>query len=868
MASGLDPERWQKVKELLDEALDLSPDRRPAFLETACAGDEALLREVKSLAAAAEQEWSFVDHSAYPGTDALDKGDAPSRVGERIGSYEIVRELGRGGMGMVYLARRADEEFEKLAAIKLIRPGMAGELAVKRFRGERQISALLDHPNIARLLDGGTSQNGEPYFVMEFVEGEALLDYCDRHRLSVEQRLGLFAEVCAAVQHAHRNLVVHRDIKPSNILVTEEGVPKLLDFGIAKLLSPEGALESADQTATVTRVLTPNYASPEQVRGQPITTASDVYSLGVVLYELLAKRPPYHLTDTDPKELLRVVCEHDPEKPSTAAARAKGEEGTAPSAGIAGARPDSGPGLARRLKGDLDAIVLKALRKEPERRYTSVEQLSEDIRRHLSGQPVLARRGTAAYRAGKFVRRHRALLAAAVLLLATLTGGVVATLRAANRARAAEARAQRRFNDVRKLANSFLFEFEEAIRDLPGSTPARALVVRRALEYLDDLARESAGDRELRLELAEAYHKVGDVEGNPFRQNLGDMRGALASYGKGIALLEPDVASGKATDAESSTLASLYLAVGGVRLVAGDGQAAVAMTEKGLALRLKLAESNPGNPGRALDLAQAWQFYAFHLNAAGRNTESYEALVKQAAILRKELAAAPTDRQMRRSLGQNLYLTAVALWARGESESVVKSFREGAAVDEALLAEDPESIELRRNLAYLRTEFGGFYESQKNYRAALEQQLQALDLFEAILRADPKSADARLGVAMGHHNIGGRRRDLGELEPARRQFAEARRFYEPIVAADPSNAWAAGLLAKLYYAMGDVEETMGKALPSPGRLERFEQACALYSLSSEAYGKLKAAGTLQSVPKETSAEAAQALARCRGGSKD
>ncbi|HEY6929706.1 MAG TPA: protein kinase [Thermoanaerobaculia bacterium] len=865
MASGLDPERWQRVKSLLDEALDLSPDRRPAFLEGACAGDEALLREVKSLAEAAEGAWSFVDRSAHPGLSALEKGDAPSRIGQRIGTYEVVRELGHGGMGMVYLARRADEEFEKLAAIKLIRPGMAGELAVRRFRGERQISALLDHPNIARLLDGGTTEDGEPYFVMEFVEGEALLDYCDRHRLPVEERLRLFGEVCAAVQHAHRNLVVHRDIKPSNILVTEEGVPKLLDFGIAKLLSPEGGLESADQTATVARVLTPDYASPEQVRNQPITTASDVYSLGVVLYELLARRRPYHLTDTDPKELLRVVCERDPEKPSTAAARPRGEEGPA---AFAGAGPESGPGLARRLRGDLDAIVLKALRKEPERRYTSVEQLSEDIRRHLSGRPVLARRGTAAYRAGKFVRRHRALLAAAVLLLATLTGGVVATLRAANRARAAEARAQRRFNDVRKLANSFLFEFEEAIRDLPGSTPARALVVRRALEYLDGLARESAGDRALRLELAEAYHKVGDVEGNPFRQNLGDMRGALASYGKGIALLEPDVASAKATDSESSTLASLYLAVGGVRLVTGDAQAAVAMTEKGLALRLKLAESNPGNAGRALDLAQAWQFYAFHLNAAGRITESYEALLKQAAILRKELAAAPTDRQMRRSLGQNLYLTAVALWARGDAESVVKSFREGAAVDEALLAEDPESIELRRNLAYLRTEFGGFYESQKNYRAALEQQLQALDLFEAILRADPKSADARLGVAMGHHNIGERRRELGELEPARRQFAEARRFYEPIVGADPSNVWAAGLLAKLYYAMGDVEETMGKALPSPGRRERFEQACALYSLSSEAYGRLKAAGTLQAVRGENSAEAVQALARCRGGSRD
>ena len=644
-----------------------------------------------------------------------------------------------------------------------------------------------------------------------------------------------------------------------------EGVPKLLDFGIAKLLSPEGALEPADQTATVTRVLTPDYASPEQVRGQPITTASDVYSLGVVLYELLARRRPYHLTDTDPKELLRVVCERDPEKPSTAAARPRGEEEPA---AFTGARPESGPGLARRLKGDLDAIVLKALRKEPERRYASVEQLSDDIRRHLSGRPVLARRGTTAYRAGKFVRRHRMLLAAAVLLLAALAGGVAATLREARHARAAEARAQRRFDDVRKLANSFLFEFEEAIRDLPGSTPARALVVRRALTYLDSLAAESAGDRELRLELAEAYHKVGDVEGNPFRPNLGDTKGALASYGKAIALLEPIVTSGRATDAESSTLATVYLSAGGVRLATEGAKGAVESTEKGLALRRGLAKRNPGDSGRAVELAQAWQFYAFHLSAAGRTEESYEALVHQAAILRKELAASPRDRQMRQSLGQNLYLTAGALAGKGDADGASKAFQEGAAVDEALLMEDPGSIQLRRNLGYLRFEYGAFHERRKDLTAALKQYLLALDLFQTISSADPKNADARLGVAIAHHNIGEVRRQTNELETALQEFSEARRAYEPIVAADPGNTWAAGMLAQLYFNMGDVQERIGKSVAPAARQERLGRACALYALASERYGRLKAAGMLQPFKGDTSEQMAQALARCRGGSSD
>ena len=258
--------------------------------------------------------------------------------------------------------------------------------------------------------------------------------------------------MCAAVQYAHQNLVVHRDLKPGNILVGADGVPKLLDFGIAKLLSPDGAAIAGGETGTLFRLLTPDYASPEQIRGERITTASDVYSLGVVLYELLAGRKPYHVTGSDPAELLRVVCERDPEKPSAAA-------------------------RSRELEGDLDAIVLKAMRKEPERRYASVGELAEDLRRRRTGEPVAARRGTFVYRAGKFARRHRVGFAAAALVAIALAGGVVATLREAARARSAEARAQRRFDDVRRLANSFLFEFHDAIRDLPGSTPARALIV-------------------------------------------------------------------------------------------------------------------------------------------------------------------------------------------------------------------------------------------------------------------------------------------------------------------------------------------------------------------------------------------------------
>src|SRR5262245_39139783 len=378
MRSHRTAEGWQRIKGILDDALEAPAGERAALIAARCEGDEELRREVESLAAAAEG-WTFIDRPASGDPAPVYEEDRPPHAGDRLGAYELLSELGSGGMGMVYLARRADDEFQKRVAIKLIRPGMASDFALQRFRSERQIAASLEHPNIARLLDGGATPDGKPYFVLEHVDGEPLTEYCDRRSLPIPERLRLFLEVCMPVMYAHQNLVVHRDIKPRNILVTPEGEPKLLDFGIAKLLDPE-ANEGAGETGTLFRMMTPDYASPEQIRGERITTASDVYALGVVLYELLAGKKPYAVTGNTPGELLRVVCERDPEKPSVTANR-------------------------RELRGDLDAIVGKAMRKEPERRYASVAAFADDIRNHMAGRPVLARRGTFVYRAGKFARR-------------------------------------------------------------------------------------------------------------------------------------------------------------------------------------------------------------------------------------------------------------------------------------------------------------------------------------------------------------------------------------------------------------------------------------------------------------------------------
>ncbi len=849
---------WSRVKAILADALERPLEDRDAFLDAACGEDAALRREVDALILAEREEWAFFDAPppGWPASPAEPHARAV-REGTRVGPYEILSELGHGGMGQVYLARRADDAFQKKVAIKLIRPGMAGEETLARFRTERQISAALEHPNIARLLDGGTTDAGEPYFVMEYVEGENLLDFCAGRRLPLEQRLRLFETICAAVEYAHRNLVVHRDIKPSNILVADDGTPKLLDFGIAKLLDAEGG--ESDRTATVMRVLTPDYASPEQVRGGAITTATDVYSLGIVLYQLLSGRRPYHVESGEVGELLRVICERDPARPSAAATGASESRiETEAETGV----------LPRRLRGDLDAIVMKAIRKEPARRYGSVGELADDIHRHLEAQPVRARRGTLSYRTGKFMRRHRVSLLGAAVVAVALAGGLVATLREARRARIAEARAQRRFDDVRKLANSFLFEFHDAIRGLPGSTAARALLVKRGLEYLDGLAQESAGDRELRRELSEAYQKVGDVAGNPYQENLGDLKGAIDSYGKAIALLEPIVVSGKSNEAERSTLANAYLIAGGLRVAAGGAKAAIVSTEKGLALRRELAEHSPGNARRMTELAQAWQFYAFNLSAAGRSPEAYDALLKQAAILKERLAAAPADRNLRRGLGNNFYLTGAALVARGDVEGASKVYEQAVLVDEKLVDEEPSSVQFRRDLGWTLLDLGNLDVARGDSRSALTQYRLAQVQFRWITEADPKNADGRVALAMAHQNIGMRRLELEGPAAARQDLEKASALYRPLLAADPTNAWVEGLLAELDFGMARTEDAAAKAAPASERAAQRSRACGLYTRSAEAFAKLKSEGRLHAARERTFADARESAAGCRAAPAD
>jgi len=723
---------------VLSQALELDPGHRRSFLDSVCANDAELRAEIEQL----------LDQQIDTGPDVIEQcvSDAAARrrldevatkEGTRIGPYRILRELGRGGMGAVYLAERDDEHYHQQVAIKLIKPGLGGDAIRKRFRNEMQILADLSHPNIARLLDGGETVDGVPYLVMEYVEGRRIDLYCDEKQLSIEDRLKLFSTVCAAVQYAHQHLVIHRDIKPGNILVSEEGLPKLVDFGIAKLLDHD----RMDVTATAMPFMTPDYASPEQVRGTAVSTATDVYSLGVVLYELLTGRRPYRLKSGVAHEVAKAICDDEPQRPSTA---------------------------HRPLHADLDNIVLMAMRKEPERRYATAEQFAEDIRRHLSRLPVRARPATVGYRAGKFIRRHKFGVAAAAVITLTLLIGIVATIWQARVARAERARAERRFEEVRQLANSFVFEVHDAIVNLPGSTPARSLIVQRGLKYLDSLAQDAAGDRGLQRELAAAYEKLGQVQYTPSVAHLGDLAGALESHRKAAALREA--------------------------LVAAD----------------------PGNADYRRELLDSYWYIATLVGRNGDMAQELE-IIRRQLPERVQLAAAEKDAFVDRYnlAATYLYLGNLAL-QMGEVNRAIENMEKTLRIKEEVAALDPDRTRSSRTLTISYEYLGTAYDKAGDTKRAFELQQHALQVRESLVAADPLNTDLRLMLVESYRYVGDMYLKFGDVKLARDYYLKQFSLVKEMAAADPSDAQLISNQAVALIKVGDVEAAMGRKTSAVG----------------------------------------------------
>jgi non-specific serine/threonine protein kinase/serine/threonine-protein kinase len=716
---------------------------------------------------------------------------------QRVGPYRLLHALGSGGMGTVYLALRDDEQFHKRVAVKLLRREAHDEELLQRFRRERQILASLDHDHIARLLDGGTTEDGFPYLVMEYVEGLPIDRWCDTHSLSVRERLLLFRSVCSAVHFAHQSLVVHRDLKPANILVTAQGVPKLLDFGIAKLLNPHLAPEAHLATQVEARVMTPEYASPEQIRGEPVTTASDVYSLGVLLYELLTGHRPIRLASRNLTEIARAVSEEEPTRPSTViereveTPRGDGTTRRLTPDSVSRTREGSPERLRRRLAGDLDNIVLMALRKEPKRRYASAEALSDDIRRHLEGLPVAARPDTLGYRLERFVFRHRLAVGAAAAVVLALVVGLVAATAQARVARAQRARAEAALADVRKLANAFIFEVHDAIEPLPGATPARETVVRLALEYLDRLAASTPTDASLQLELAAAYSRIGTIQWNRYQANLGQLDAAFASQEKALAIRERVAAAEPGNREARRVLARSLVLVGDLLAEREALEEALARYRRSLELRERLVAEDPKDVPARKDLAVSHERIGDTLGNPGfpnlgDTAGALESFERMQGIVERVAAENPQDRDARHRVAVGYEKLGKVKAAAGDVRGALELFRREADGLGALAAEEPANAAYRRNLAVAYGNVGSALFDLGELRGALEVQRHMLGIRDELAAADARNRAARRDLAWAHDVIGDTQAALRDDPAAVASYRRAAALLDELLRADPA----------------------------------------------------------------------------------
>ncbi|HTR36602.1 MAG TPA: serine/threonine-protein kinase [Bryobacteraceae bacterium] len=773
---------WPELKRLFDLASDLPAGERGPFLDRECADPETR-RQVRELLAESDAGAAkFLHALVIQDSAALAAHSPDGRAGEMIGPYRIERELGRGGMGEVFLARRVDQEFDKLVAVKIVRRGPDLAEVLRRFWQERQILARLEHPNIARMLDGGSTSDGLPCLVMEYVDGLPITEYCDSRGASIEDRCRLLLPVCDALRHAHRNLVVHRDLKPSNILVTAEGIPKLLDFGIAKLLESEPV--AGHQTATMfPRPLTPDYASPEQILGRPATTATDVYLLGGVLFELFTGRKPHQITGYTAEEIERAVCHTPVPKPSQVKPEAR-----------------------RKLQGDLDNIVLRATHAEPEKRYTSVEQLAGDLERYLSHRPVLARPDSLRYRAGKWVRRAPLTAAALALVILITAGGVASTWYQARRA-------ERRFQQVRNLAKSFVFDVHDQIATLPGATQARKTIVSTALTYLENLSEEAGGDTDVTREVAAAYIKIGTVQGDPVSSNLGDPAGAMRSYRRAEALLLP--LNSRRDPATAKLLVSVYSRISALQRSKADAPAAIESIRLARRFVDQLLARLPGDAETLVAAVDLDLSLSRALRAKGDSRGAGDAARSALAAAEKLSASRPDDANLLAGLADAVSNLGVLQAQSGDLDSAAATYSHLVEVRERMVRASPQNVVNQRQLMIAYGHVGdvlGFRAGEHlgDFTGAAEVLRKAVAIAEWLVQQDPSDEKARFDLASAELRFGTVLWEQGQAAEGLARLEGADRLNTPLLRKNGANG--------LYLANSLVlKTTIAEALVARGR---------------------------------------------------
>ncbi|MEZ5355617.1 MAG: protein kinase [Bryobacteraceae bacterium] len=737
----METDLWLRVERITGEALALPAPQRLPFVRSQCAGDQTTLDAVVSLLDAEKRM-----DAAYLENTAVDF------VRESYGQYRALREIGRGGMSVVYLGERTGDEFSRQVAIKiLLAPGALTQ-------SETRILASLEHPNIARLFDAGATASGFRFLVMEYVDGVRIDHYC--RTLGQRQRLRLFLDVCAGVRHANRALVVHRDLKPANILVTAEGVVKLLDFGIAKLLSLDA---SADHTAGV-RAWTPDYASPEQILGEPATASTDVYSLGVLLCELIGGQKPRAFADLPLAEVVD---------------RAANQE--------VGKLP---------LQGDLELIARKALRRDPAMRYESAGAMADDIERYLDGRPVLARPHSWTYSARKFLwRRRYPVSAAAIALAALIATAAVAVWQARI--------ASQRFNQVRGLAGTVLFEIYPEIEGLPGSLPARQKLAKRSLEYLDALAADPRADASLLIELSRGYRQLADIQGTSGMTSLGDSGAALARSERAASLArraleqQPSAEARKALSSALTRVATTYSLRGAAEKGFGAAREAVSLSEANLA-------ADPANAIFAEEAAETLHTLAAAYSQSKDHVRDSLPLFKRVIEIRERmLAAKPTDETLQRGLARSHQYLARTLFELGEKSEAEVQARMSYRLNKARLdaGHDRAMLQLATDLGYLAVLANSRGDLQENVNL-LEEQLR---LRAKLAQLEPANAHMKMSVGASMSRLGYTYARLGRITEAIRIGERALATQREVYARDRANLNA---VRELYYALIDLAETL------------------------------------------------------------
>ncbi len=764
---------WQKIKEVFNQVCDLPIGEREQLLKI---HDDFVQKEVRNLLDSDELADNFIEEPA-----AVELGISQDlNIGQIIDDYKIIEPIGVGGMGSVYLAERIG--FEQKVALKLIKRGMDTQAVLKRFKLERQILSRLNHPNIAKLLDGGETPEGLPYFVLEYIEGETITKFCESHQFDVNERLELFRKVCDAISYAHANLIVHRDIKPSNIIVTNDGTPKLLDFGIAKLLDNE-----IDNTGTMGRMFTPEYASPEQINGLPITTATDVYSLGVVLYELLSGVRPFNSKSRNYGEIANLVLTQEPIRPSSVViSHSVSPVENKNTSENNGQRTKDEGRRTKSLIGDLDNIILKALRKESDRRYQSVGDFSQDIKRHLQGLPVTATADSKRYRLTKSVQRNKksvAILAFISLLILSLSGvaiwqGIVATRE--------RDKAERRLAETRKIANSLLFEIHDSLQDLPGATKSRELLVKKALEYLDSINQESTDNPELLKELSIAYRKVADIQGEPYRPNLGQTTEALANYLK-------------AYEIQNKLLEKLQQDI--------DLRSEIATTSKSVARIYQL---------HIFDIEKAYEFFR-----VSQKHSEFVAVNK------------PNDAVVKSDLAQTYIFTSELLNEKRDNEASAKDRELAIKYNDEALQLDAENEYVLNNGALLFSQIGNEY-GNPDYNdfgepeKALPLLLKSLSIREKLHQRDSTNLTDYTNIAVSHRDLAEIYVVQNELGKAKESLQKALAIHEDLAKRDSDNIISQAGLGFCLYKLGTVLMIDGQT----------EESLKLHQRSVSIYQKL------------------------------